>query len=101
LKGWKVSVIEATAVTPTGIITAASTLFIAITGLVAALTVFVPLLRKVKETVTKIEATQTKVDEVKHLVDGHSTRQEQLIADLTAALVRADLPVPVDQSLSE
>jgi hypothetical protein len=76
-----------------GIITAISTAFVALGGLVTALTVLIPLVRRTRR-------TEAKVDSVHTIVNQQRTDMQQYIADLKAVLRAAGVAVPVDQSLA-
>jgi|HubBroStandDraft_1064217.scaffolds.fasta_scaffold15366_5 hypothetical protein len=82
------------AVTPTGIVTASSTLVLAVTALITAVKGVIPLLRTARE-------TKAAVGEVHELVNNRSDRQDARIEQLEHGLRDAGSAVPDRPALPE
>lgn len=79
-----------------GIITATATVLTALGGLILALAVFLPTMRK---TAAIAEASRVAIDEVHVMVNQQRTDMQRYQRALIAALHRAGVEVPVDQSV--
>lgn len=77
--------------TTAGIITATSTLIIAITGVIAALTVFLPVLRASKRIETQVGAVHT-------IVNQQNTDHERYEITLVQLLTKHGIEIPVNQA---
>lgn len=78
--------------TAAGIITSVATVLTALGGLVLALSVLVPILRNSRKTIEKLDAVHV-------IVNQQRTDAKRYQLALVAALDRAGVDVPVDQSL--
>lgn len=90
------------------VITAISATFTAIALVITAVSVLIPTLRKAREnanlTAQNNELTAeaiTKVEDVHHIVNQQRTDMQRYTRALVAALEKAGLEVPIDQSLEE
>jgi hypothetical protein len=88
------NLIVAASSSPAGIITASSTVLIAIGGIIATLTVFIPVLRTAK-------STNAQVHDVHIVVNQQRTDMKNYQRALVKALVAAGIEVPEDQSLDD
>jgi hypothetical protein len=79
-----------------GIITAVATVLTAAGGLFLALAVFLPTMRKTREIA---EASRAAIDEVHVIVNQQRTDAQRYQRALIAALNRAGVEVPADQSI--
>jgi hypothetical protein len=79
-----------------GIITAAASVLTALGGLFLALAVFLPTMRKTREIA---EASRVAIDEVHVIVNQQWTDAQRYQRALIAALQRAGVDVPADQSV--